>query len=124
MKLLNEFFRIVTITGEDSPVFETELNPSHFIFGLHFPGNPITPGVCQAEMLVECMEQYEQRPLFLKAVKSIKYAAVLSPAETKDVTIRVSRVVRTNDDISFNATLSSNDRVFSKIALSCNYQTV
>ena len=55
MILLNDFFQIVE-SGVDPKsgqlIFKVRLNASHVIYKAHFPGMPITPGVCIIQMCV------------------------------------------------------------------------
>ena len=50
MKLLNDF---CTIAGGDTDKIWLRLNPDHPIYHAHFPGNPITPGVCIVQIVGE-----------------------------------------------------------------------
>lgn len=82
MNLLNDFFHLeeTTVTNEGT-CHTLRLNPRHAIFQAHFPGNPITPGVCIIQMVAELFEQYAGRKLALKRVANVKFLHVLSPAE-------------------------------------------
>ena len=61
MILLNDFFQIVE-SGVDPKsgqlIFKVRLNASHVIYKAHFPGMPITPGVCIIQMVTECLQQH------------------------------------------------------------------
>ena len=61
-----------TINVEDTEngfVAEIETNPSHIIYKAHFPGNPITPGVCIIKTARELLENKINRKLWLKTKK-------------------------------------------------------
>lgn len=82
MKLLNGFFCIEkTLCEEGEKGYQLRLDPQHTIFRAHFPGNPITPGVCIIQMVAELLEQMMERPLALKRVVNVKFQHVLSPVE-------------------------------------------
>ncbi len=54
MKLQNSMYRIVNSSEETDMIdYQIELNPEHYIYKAHFPGNPITPGVCIIKMITE-----------------------------------------------------------------------
>jgi 3-hydroxyacyl-[acyl-carrier-protein] dehydratase len=57
------------------------LNPSHEIYKLHFPGNPITPGVCLLQISLELLNFKFERKLRLIGAKNIKYLKVINPLE-------------------------------------------
>ena len=48
MRLINDLFEVVsTKQGEDNYQCQVKFNPEHRIYKAHFPGNPVTPGVCR-----------------------------------------------------------------------------
>ena len=55
--LKDVFFSITSLTGEP-PSFSASLtlNAQHRIFGGHFPGQPVVPGVCLMQMVQEVAE--------------------------------------------------------------------
>ena len=61
MKLLNDLYSIISRTdGEGRCDFTIELNPQHFIYKAHFPGEPITPGVCIMQIAKELLEEADE----------------------------------------------------------------
>ena len=44
----------------------------HAIYGAHFPGNPVTPGVCIIQTVKELAERSIGRPLFLRTVRNVR----------------------------------------------------
>ena len=74
MKLLGDFFYLAGTEKTDADlVFEVRLNPDHYIFRAHFPGNPMTPGVCLMQMATELLEEYYQRAFRLKTAVNIRF---------------------------------------------------
>ena len=60
--LRNSFFNILNmVSGSDGLEVMIRLNPEHEIFRAHFPGQPITPGVCQIQMVTEISEVGNER---------------------------------------------------------------
>lgn len=84
--LKGSFFDIVskerTETGDRVTV---RLNPSHDIFKGHFPGYPITPGVCIVQMATEISSQLQNRPLEFVGAKDIKFLTPIFPAQTPEL---------------------------------------
>lgn len=72
--------------------YELELNPSCFIYQAHFPGEPITPGVCIMQMGKEVLEDALGKPLQVAAVKNIKFLSIISPKETTRITYLLKKV--------------------------------
>ena len=59
-----------------------KFNPDHRIYKAHFPGYPVTPGVCLMQMGEEILEQKYQKQLQLSLVKSIRFKKIIGPEET------------------------------------------
>ena len=53
----------------DSPVYQG-----------HFPGYPITPGVCLVEIALELISERADRPVRLVAAKNIKFTSPVIPS--------------------------------------------
>lgn len=87
MRLTNNLFSITAKRPEDKGAsYDVVLHPDHFIYQAHFPGEPITPGVCIIQMVKELLEDLVKHPLSVTAVKTVKFLAILSPIETPEVT--------------------------------------
>lgn len=65
------------------------LNKNHDIFKGHFPGNPVTPGVCMMQIVKELTEEFTGKKLFLKSASNVKFMAIINPFETPDLTLQL-----------------------------------
>ncbi len=82
MKLINEFFEITRIDSQPDAIrCQVKLNPEHFIYKAHFPGNPVTPGVCLVQMSTEILGQQYQKTLTLSVLKNIKFKKIVRPED-------------------------------------------
>lgn len=61
------------------------LNCEHLIYKAHFPGNPITPGVCLMQICQELVAEYCGKLLYMIAAKNIKFLNVLNPLDYSEV---------------------------------------
>ena len=121
MKLINDFFSIKETQKFDSGVnFAVLLNAEHFIYSAHFPGNPITPGVCITQMVKELTEELIQTPLFLKVAKNIKFTQVINPLQHPQVNFTLSIKSQKEGDYDVNATVASENEIFAKLSLLCS----
>ena len=81
MKLINDFFQIVISNiKEDEIVASVKMNADHSIYHAHFPGNPITPGVCLVQMSTEILEMGIKRHLHLQHAVKIKFCNPMVPS--------------------------------------------
>ncbi|MDR1666946.1 MAG: 3-hydroxyacyl-ACP dehydratase [Bacteroidales bacterium] len=114
MKLQDDFFRIIDITtGEKRINYRLQLNAEHLIYAAHFPGNPITPGVCIIQMIKELVELCRQKELFLKKLINAKFLNVLNPLENGVVSLNI--VFEEEEKVT--ATIEKEEVIFAKISL-------
>jgi len=118
MRLTDSFFNIESINDTEGG-FEVKLrtNPEHFIYKSHFPGNPITPGVCVVQTAGELLERKFNRKMYLKSIKNVKFLSVIVPAEGKIIKYTFSNVVKDDTGGKAQVVLSDDDTVYAKISL-------
>ncbi len=82
--LKDNFFSISSLSCQEGNVnAEISLNPDHTIYEGHFPNNPVTPGVCQIQIVRDVLSQVLNQQVFLSEAKNIKFLNVLLPSETE-----------------------------------------
>lgn len=126
MKLKNNLYKIIS-KEEVNSIFNytVELNPSCVIYQAHFPGEPITPGVCIVQIGKEVIEDLllEQssvsRRLEIIKAKNIKFLSVISPNETLILTYQVRKLVFSDDKMTIETQIvvNSDDKSMAKISL-------
>ena len=126
MKLKNNLYKIIS-KEEVNSIFNytVELNPSCMIYEAHFPGEPITPGVCIVQIGKEVIEDLllEQssvsRRLEIIKAKNIKFLSVISPNETPILTYQVRKLVFSDDKMTIETQIvvNSDDKSMAKISL-------
>lgn len=99
-------------------------NPSHPVYQVHFPGNPITPGACLLQMACKILQQKMGKPLYLKASKNIKYINVLIPAEEKEVRFDFSHLATTETECKAQLVIADETAVYSKMSLTFTYESL
>ncbi|GHT24647.1 3-hydroxyacyl-ACP dehydratase [Bacteroidia bacterium] len=117
MKLQDDFFKVTDVqTGANTARYSVQLNAEHPVYAAHFPGNPITPGVCIIQMVKELVESFRQQTLFLKKLASVRFLNVINPLEHG--TVKVEFGVESSDNAEkVTATISENDITFAKMTL-------
>jgi 3-hydroxyacyl-[acyl-carrier-protein] dehydratase len=53
----------------------------HPVYGGHFPGNPVVPGVCQVQMVKELVEKAVDCQLVLCESDNIKFLSMINPED-------------------------------------------
>ena len=126
MQLKNNLYKIIRKEGVGPVVnYAIELIPSCVIYAAHFPGEPITPGVCIVQMGKELVEDLlsEQRStpctLMITKVKNVKFLSIISPNETLQLTYQVKKLATSEDGTSVETQLIvlSEEKPMAKISL-------
>lgn len=88
MKLQNDFFLLEeSQSTEHGWIFHISLNPDHLVYIGHFPGQPVTPGVIQMQIVHELLEHQLGRSLQLLRMPVCKFLHVLNPLESPQLII-------------------------------------
>jgi len=88
--LHNDFFKINALDFDENEInANISLKHDHVIFDGHFPGNPVTPGVIQMQIVKEILEVYFEKKLQLQSMGRCKFLNVLSPIDTKKLDVKI-----------------------------------
>lgn len=118
--LLNDFFDIIESTNvETKLISRIKLNAEHKIYGGHFPGNPVTPGVVQMQMVKEILEKHIGKELKLLTMSRCKFLKILSPVETPALFISIE-ISQADGVIKINTSGQEKENTFFKF--SATYQ--
>ena len=121
MKLLNSLYKIVSKGVQESSLrYDIQLDASHFIYQAHFPGEPITPGVCVIQMAKELLEDHLQRPLAVSTVKNVKFLAVISPIAHPLVRYTIDRIQEVDDGVKAVVDVTVGEQLMTHISLQLN----
>jgi 3-hydroxyacyl-[acyl-carrier-protein] dehydratase len=115
--MLNNSFYTVGRTESAGNIFRAgvSLNASHEIYKAHFPGNPITPGVCLLQMALEILNSRFERNLRMVKAKNIKYLKVINPVENPEIEFIIQ--FKTENDLIFaDIDIVADDTVFTKVS--------
>mgnify|MGYP003623521998 CR=1 FL=1 len=117
MVLKDNFFRIRSVAGNESGmVYSITLDASHPVYAAHFPGNPVTPGVCIVQIVEELSGELLQKPVSLRKAFRVKLQNVIDPRANAD--IDVSLAIAEEDGIyKVAAEVFAGHTVFSKLSL-------
>lgn len=121
MKLINDFYHIVaTDDSEGKYVCKVNLNAAHNIYSVHFPGNPVTPGVCLVQMVAEMLEQKYSKRFVLSTAVNIKFKRLVAPNDEPSFVF--SKIVI--EDGLLKTIVSIEDEQGQFVKMSLQYKTV
>jgi len=96
--LLDYFYSIKNQqTTERITLFDVILLPECSIYKGHFPGMPVAPGVCNIQMIKECVERITGKQLLLAYISQCKFTALITPQQHQELQIRIELIENTED---------------------------
>ena len=118
MILQDNLFTIISQQAEEGiAAFQVRLNPEWPIYKAHFPGHPITPGVCIVQMIQELLQILEHRALCLRQAKNVKYVAIVSPEEVTELTVTFSKIETLPDgNLKVQAQVANDETLYTKFS--------
>lgn len=106
--LKNRFFTITFLEAKEGLInARFVLNGDHEIFKGHFPENPVTPGVCQIQIVKELLCEVRNIKLYLIKAKSIKFLKMLVPS-VRECSARIE-IEQSEEYCRVNALISEGD---------------
>lgn len=91
------------------------IDPKHKIFGGHFPGKPVLPGVCMVQMVKEIFEAGKGAKYLLAEAGNIKFLSVLEPAEHTTVEVLIKYNEIRSGEVKVEGSLFSGSVTFFKL---------
>ena len=119
MLFLDNLYHVVTTTS-DSPESATcriSLMAESTVFAAHFPGEPILPGACIVQLVVELASLWQQRDMRLTGISNVKFLSVIRPDEVTEVDVRLVLKKQADAQYTISATLVSGDTVYSRLTV-------
>lgn len=93
----------------DSFVFCVALNPACQVYEGHFPGSPVSPGVCNIQMIKECIELATGKELFMNYIQQCRLTTLITPQTHPELNIRIQILSETAEQVKVRALIESND---------------
>ena len=117
MKLNKNLYNILNKeTDGEVTTYTISLLPSCVIYAAHFPGMPITPGVCQIQIVKELLEDNLNKALTIQGVRNAKFVSVLSP-ENKPIKVILSKIKLEGNQYKALAVITDEQNTYAKISL-------
>ena len=119
--ILTDFYTLESYEQAENGSFTANisLNKNHEIFKGHFPGNPVTPGVCMMQIVKELTEEFTGLKLFLKTASNVKFMAIINTFETPDLKLQLD-INQTEEEIKVKNITYFGETIALK--MSVNYQ--
>jgi 3-hydroxyacyl-[acyl-carrier-protein] dehydratase len=123
--LLKDFYTVLhrsgpeeetSSTGVTSAVyrFGIELNPEHPVYAGHFSGNPVVPGVCQIQIIIELLSLLTGSDLNLVHADNVKFLSLIVPGKNRVIAAEIRMRTAENGEITASASLRDGETTFLK----------
>ncbi len=108
----NKYYKILDakVDGLDA-VYHIALLPDCDVYRGHFPGNPVSPGVCNIETIKECAMLLTGKRLQISTIKQCRLTAVASPALCPEVDVTLS-LLPTDNGFAVTARIADAERTY------------
>jgi len=114
--LENNLYTVVSKnTSDENLQVNIALNAEHFIYKSHFPGNPITPGVCLLQIVLEQLNNHFKKSFRLVRAKNIKYLKIIQPQVNNQIEFHIKYKIE-NDLVMADISIQSGETIFTKIS--------
>ena len=110
--LIENYYKINGIVKEEEvTIFQIVLNPDCEVYQGHFPGEPVSPGVCNIQMIKECAEQAVDKSLFLNNLQQCRLTTLVTPLAHPEVEVTI-RMEEKGETYKLKATLGQGEEVY------------
>ena len=110
--LIENYYKINDIiAGTEKTLFIISLKPDCNVYKGHFPGNPISPGVCNVQMIKECAELIVGKPLFMHNLQHCRLTTLITPLAYPQVEVTIF-MEKKADVYQLKATIGKNEEIY------------
>lgn len=116
--LKGNLYDIVSIeTAGGKTVAAVRLHPECEIYAGHFPGRPITPGVCLVTIAKEIVEELKSAHLHICEAKDIKFLSLVTPDLTPEIRYELSEGEKNADCEKWSVCVFASDNLCCKMSV-------
>ncbi|MBF6607540.1 MAG: 3-hydroxyacyl-ACP dehydratase [Flavobacterium sp.] len=116
--LIKDFYTVDSVTeiSTGKHTADITLNPNHPIFGGHFPGNPVTPGVCMMQIIKELTQEIVGSKLQMTSAANVKFMALINPEQTPKLKLDLNIDYPSPESVRVKNTTTFGDTVALKLS--------
>ena len=89
--LIKDYYTINAVEPQPDGTtrFAITLKADSTVYEGHFPGQPVSPGVCNIQMIKECAEQVAGKSLFLNNLQQCRLTTLVTPLAHPQVEVKI-----------------------------------
>ena len=89
--LVTDYYKVEKVTCTDGVyTYLISLNKECAVYEGHFPGSPVSPGVCNIQMIKECAEEAIGKSLFMNNLQLCRLTTLITPISHPQVEVKVT----------------------------------
>ena len=111
--LIKDYYTIENVSKQEdgSMLFQISLRADSAVYQGHFPGEPVSPGICNIQMIKECAEQVAGKSLLLTNLQQCRLTTLVTPLIHPQVEVMIS-LEEKGDIYKLKATISKGEEVY------------
>ncbi len=110
-----DLFEHRVISAEDGKILASaRFNREHLVYRGHFPGAPVTPGVCQLRLVRAVLSEALGKRLMLGSAREIKFLSMHNPFDGQELIVDI-RYRHIGESLEVSATLADGERKVLKL---------
>lgn len=89
--LIKDYYTIENVVKleDGSTRFHIALRADSAVYKGHFPGQPVSPGVCNIQLIKECAEYVAGKPLLMNNLQQCLLTTLITPLEHPTIEVRL-----------------------------------
>lgn len=110
--MIENYYKINdVIAGTGKTLFIVSLNSDCNVYKGHFPEKPISPGVCNIQMIKECAELIVGKPLFMNNLQHCRLTTLITPLVYPQVEVTLF-MEKKADIYQLKATIGKSEEIY------------
>ena len=110
--MIKDYYTINEIVQkEGATLFHISLCPDSIVYEGHCPGEPVSPGVCNIQMIKECAEQVAGKSLLLNNLQQCRLTTLMTPVQHPQVEVSI-HLEEKGDAYKLKATIGKGEEVY------------
>lgn len=110
---MKEYYSIISRTLDGlTGLFKVRMNPDCEVYQGHFPGIPVSPGVCNIRMMLDCAGQIVQSPIRVRKINRCRFTTLLSPQSHPEMDVSIELQAKEEGIFILNASIGKGEEIY------------
>ena len=112
--MIDDYFYIQQCTpySPQKGIVRVRFNPDSRVYKGHFPGTPVSPGVCNIEVIRQCAEALHGRKLRILYIKQCRLTTMMSPFSHPNADVSIDMQEKESGVYRLSASIGEGDMTY------------